>query len=311
MSTLRIGTFNIENLFLRYRLLENEKAGFKKTPIDPNKFVTEGGSILMLGLSIDEYGPIAKSARRLTAQTILENDPDVLAVQEIENMQALEIFNRTWLERAFPYFIAVEGNDPRQIDVGLLSKHPIGVVRTHRFDQVEETPQRIFSRDCLEVDIEMPGAAPVTILVNHFKSKIGGGEEQRLRQATRVAGILRQRFGSKLDQGHFVVAGDLNDGAAAAPLKPLMSLGLENVVDRLPKKDRWTHYYKKGKSAEQLDYLLLSPSLAKSGRPKAPHVERRGLGSDIDYYDGPRFDNRVSGGDGASDHCPVFIDVEV
>lgn len=309
MPSVRLGTFNIENLFLRYRLLENEKAGFKKTPIDPQKFVTEGGSILMLGLSIDEYGPISKSARRLTAQTILENDPDVLAVQEIENMQALEIFNRAWLERAYPYFFAVEGNDPRQIDVGLLSKYPIGAARTHRFERVGNTWQRIFSRDCLEVDIDVPGARPLTILVNHFKSKIGGGEEQRLRQATRVAEILRYRFGPKLDKGHFVVAGDLNDGASAPPLAPLMSLGIENVLDRLPKKERWTHYYKKGKNAEQLDYLLLSPSLTKAEKTKKPYIERRGLGSDIDYYTGPRFDNRISGGDGASDHCAVFFDV--
>lgn len=311
MATIRIGTFNIENLFLRYRLLETEKAGFKSKPIDPQKFLVEGGSILMLGISIDEYGPIAKSARRLTAQAILENDPDVLAVQEVENMQALEIFNRTWLESAYPYFICIEGNDPRQIDIGLLSKYPIGAVHTHRFERVGSTSTRVFSRDCLEVDIHVPGGQRLTVLVNHFKSKIGGGDEQRHRQATRVAEILAERFGPKLDKGHFIVAGDLNDGAAAKSLEPLLQRDLVNIVDRLPKKERWTHYYKKGKSAEQLDYLLLSPSLAKIQKQNLPHIERRGLGSDIDYYTGPRFDDRITGGDGASDHCPIYFDLTI
>ena len=33
--------------------------------------------------------------------------------------------------------------------------------------------------------------------------------------------------------------------------------------------------------------------------------------SDIDYYEGERFDERVTGADGASDHCPVFIELHI
>ena len=172
--------------------------------------------------------------------------------------------------------------------------------------------KRIFSRDCLEVDIAIPGSKePLTVLVNHFKSKIGGGEEKRERQATRVAEILTNRFGSKLG-GRFVVAGDLNAGPIENALTPLLSkLGLENAIERIANAgERWTHYYNKKKSAEQLDYLILSRDLAKATNAK-PRIERRGLGADIKYYTGPRFNQKLTGAQGASDHCAVFMNLTV
>ena len=83
-----------------------------------------------------------------------------------------------------------------------------------------------------------------------------------------MAEILKERFGASL-KGDSVVAGDLNSGPDAPELRPLTTLGLDNDVDtRLPEKGRWTHYYKRGKQAEQLDYLLLSPGLStKTGLP--------------------------------------------
>ena len=53
--------------------------------------------------------------------------------------------------------------------------------------------------------------------------------------------------------------------------RSLMSLGLENVVETwLPEEERWTHYYKAGRLAEQLDYLLLSPDLGAKARTRFP-----------------------------------------
>lgn len=313
MTKLKIGTFNVENLFNRYKLLGYERGSpAKKKPVDPEKFVKEGGHINMFGWSIDDFGPISKSARRATAAVITENKPDILAIQEVENLFALLAFNQKWLKNAYPYAMVIDGNDMRQIDVGILSKYPIVNLRTHRFEPTGSSPwQRIFSRDCLEVDLGIPNGKTLTMLVNHFKSKIGGGEDKRQKQAERVAEILKERFGNSLS-GNFVVAGDLNNHYDALELQPLLRLhGLENVVKkRLPKKEHWTHYYKKNKAAEQLDYLLLSPGLSENNPDSEVHIERRGLGTDIKYYEGERFEE-VAGKEGASDHCAVFISLEV
>jgi endonuclease/exonuclease/phosphatase family metal-dependent hydrolase len=266
----------------------------------------------MLGWSIEAYGPISKSARRLTARVISENNPDVLAVQEVENLEALIQFNRNYLDNTYPYLMVIDGNDPRQIDVGVLSRFDFEAIRTHRFEPPGSPPwDRTFSRDCLEVEVSVTEEKRLTLLVNHFKSQIGGGEERRKEQADRVTEIVKGRFGDILE-GNFVVAGDLNDGPHAPEFESLMGLGLENVVEaRLPEEERWTHYYKAGRLAEQLDYLLLSPELSASNPDAVPHIERRGLGSDIDHYQGERFDANVTGANGASDHCPIFIELEV
>ena len=66
----------------------------------------------------------------------------------------------------------------------------------------------MFSRDCLSVDVAVAKGRTLTVLVNHFKSKIGGGADKRERQAARVLEIAQARFGKKLDGGDLVVAGD-------------------------------------------------------------------------------------------------------
>lgn len=304
---IKVGTFNLENLFLRYNFLAFERGAIKPKHIDFDSAVKDGKiNINMLGWSIDDYGAVPTQSRKLIAKAILENKPDVLAVQEVENLEALIYYNRHFLDNYYPYMMVIDGNDPRQIDIGILSRFDFKSIRTHRFEPEGSPPnKRTFSRDCLELEFELPHKKQLAVLVNHFKSQLGGGEERRRIQATRVADILKERFGASLG-GNFIVAGDFNDNYDSPELKPLLGLkGLVNVVkERLPKQEQWTHYYKKTKEAQQLDYLLLSPALAKTNANSIPYIERRGLSSDANIYTGERFGE---GKGGASDHCPVFI----
>jgi endonuclease/exonuclease/phosphatase family metal-dependent hydrolase len=313
-KTIRLGTFNVENLFLRYRLLDKEKGNRFGKAIDKAAFLKGGGSILMLGTRIENFGPVSKSLRELTAKLILANKPDILAMQEVENMEVLKRFNQYFLKNQYPYSLVIDANDPRQIDVGLLSKFPVKGAVTHQFEPPKSPiTKRTFSRDCLEVDIEVAKKKSLTVFVNHFKSKIGGGEEKRKKQAQRVLAIAKERFGTKLDGGDFAIAGDLNAHWDAPELSSLMkNPHLTNVVrDFVPDaEEHWTHYYAKGKTAEALDHILLSPSLAKKNQNASVTIERRGLGKDISYYSGDRFSN-LTGKEGASDHCAIFVDLRV
>jgi endonuclease/exonuclease/phosphatase family metal-dependent hydrolase len=311
MAKIKIGTFNVENLFLRYKLLENQKGSMTKKPIDWDKFKEEGGTIHYFGTDLPNFGPISQSSRKLTAKVISENNPDILALQEVENLDALLQFNRDYLKKAFPFAMVIDGNDPRQIDVGILSKYPIKSFSTHRFDKRDDG-KPIFSRDCLIAEIQITKRKIITVLVNHFKSKIGGGEEKRRVQANRVFEILKERFGSDLKGGDFVVVGDFNDHNNSEDLKVLVqNKKMKNVIEMLEKEEQWTHYYKKRTSAEQLDYIILSPTLKEKNKSVLPEIERRGLGNDIDIYKGERFDRNMSGRNGASDHCAVFINLTI
>ncbi|MDD1702420.1 MAG: endonuclease/exonuclease/phosphatase family protein [Methanoregula sp.] len=299
----KLGTFNAENLFLRYKFNKN---------VDPEKFVDGNGRITDMGTSV-AFDPITDQQRKNTAQVILANDPDAVCLQEIENITILKQFNKTYLRGKYRYAMLIDANDPRQIDVGILSKYEIAHVRTHMFDKDKKGD--IFSRDCLEATVlDKKGAPLLTLFVNHLKSKVGKPEEtaaKRLRQVTRVAEIIAERYGSLADDAGFAIAGDFNDTPDSECLKPLMDQPwAENIVTRLPADERWTYSVSKNKN-EQIDYLLLSKSLAENNPDAKPVIERRGLRDKVTAYTGPRFPGVGPDGTEASDHCAVFIELDL
>ena len=84
---------------------------------------------------------------------------------------------------------------------------------------------------------------------------------------------------------------------------------VENVLDRLHEDQRWTHFFDGAPAGEerfrQLDYLLLSTSLAGAAQAK-PAVERRGLSTKATRATQKRFP-RVTATTVASDDCPLAI----
>ena len=146
--------------------------------------------------------------------------------------------------------------------------------------------------------------------MNHFKSKYRDNPAKRKTQAERVLQIIKDRFGEEL-RGDFVVAGDLNDTPDSNPLESLLNSGLENVVQTRVEDpmQRWTTEYR-GRTS-QIDYLLLSPNLAERNLDKIPYIERRGLGNYIKSYKGPRFKGVNREGTEASDHCAVYMEIEI
>ena len=94
---------------------------------------------------------------------------------------------------------------------------------------------------------------------------------------------------------------------------------MENVINRIGNGDikkEWTYYYSKENTLEQMDYILLSPSLSKKNKNNKPEIERRGMAnhrklkSDHDF-DLKRFEVVTKRGTETSDHCPVFMELDV
>jgi endonuclease/exonuclease/phosphatase family metal-dependent hydrolase len=388
---IRIGTFNKENLFFRYRLLDEEPKPFKKEPPPINledmsdefskvadlfkkiknpsevfnnkeafdtflerlpskqwktliRFMKSGAFITHFKGTIEDIEPLSHTQRNATAQVIYKNKPDFVGVQEIESLPALDEFYYKYISKhhKLPYHMLIEGNDPRGIDVGLLNgpEFPVTSIWSHRYDREPDNPKaRAFSRDCLEVDLKLPNNKTLSVFVNHFKSQLGEdrGIPKRTQQAKRIRDILIKKFGEELKGGHFVVLGDLNCQPSAPELDPLLKdLKLFNVFDNLASSERWSHLYvpydknrKRIKSASvtQFDYILLSPSLKKENPDVKPIVERRGLVyyeeitaklkkknegiAEVYDHNGKRFDRVKEYGSEASDHCGIFVDLEV
>jgi endonuclease/exonuclease/phosphatase family metal-dependent hydrolase len=342
--------FNVNNLFVRYRFGGTFPGDVsKKSAVDDPRL----GYLPMYNPGAFElFNPLQRelAARALTGDG--SSFPDILLLQEVESLIALRAFNEGPLGGRYKEAVLIDSYDLRQIDVGVLSQLPIVSIRTHVDDlDPRSTGTRLFSRDCLEVVFELRSGRTLTVFVNHLKSKFIGREAntpakrkaakkkndaKRGRQSQAIVGLLRERFpGRAWNQELFLVAGDLNDEPGSSSVAPLVAgAGLENAIARIPgETNRWTHWYRSENSVGQLDYLLLSPALAKATRGQRPVIERRGISYRETLADGgtgpkrtrykrinddpkplqadfrfPRFD-AVTPDAYASDHCPVFFEI--
>lgn len=298
MPTIRIATFNLENLFARYRFKQNFDA-------------TASDGFTINDLAFEIYNDTEK---RITAKTIRDLNADIVAVQEVESLEALDRFHSLWLAaKPYPHRMVIDSTDPRHIDVGLLSRFPIVSVRSYRHLRNKAGTASLFSRDNLEIDLDVEGK-PLTVYVNHFLSMMQGRDashNRRAEQVQAVADLLDARWGKKQHKGNYVVLGDFNDYMdAKTSLKPLVKHPhLVNVLDRLPKDERWTHYYAREGTYRQLDYLLVSKTLAEKNDGVLPIVLRKGLPYRATAYTGVRFDDVGEHRPKASDHCPLAIDL--
>ena len=319
MRKIKVATFNCENLFARYKF---------KSDVDTDTAIKDGW------LPHERFFHINnETEKRLTAEAIKETKADVIALQEVENLQVLKRFRNNYLlgTRKYKYICIVEGNDPRFIDIAVLSKYPIEKIDTHIHEYNKKLRMFTFSRDCLECDILIPNTSKkIRMYVNHFKSMMDKSSpcegrkvtrKKRIAQSIRVKEIVSEEI-SNGNRG-FVILGDFNDylqkdEQGAPGIAELVNWNeVENVVNRLPENERWTHYFK-GRSRcdipevyKQLDYILVSKSLVKKNENKKPKIIRKGLPLRAAKYEGERFEGVGQTSPKSSDHCPVIMELEV
>ncbi|MFC7540148.1 endonuclease/exonuclease/phosphatase family protein [Siccirubricoccus deserti] len=238
--------------------------------------------------------PVNARALDNTARIIALLRADVLAVIEAESRPALRRFATLMLPGvgfdpadapeepppAYPRVMLVDGNDDRGIDVGLLAGEGFAIhCVTSHVDDRDAKGRLIFSRDCPEYEVALPGGGTLHLLVNHFKSQGFGGkaasDAKRLAQAERVRALYEARLQANTE--FVAVLGDLNDRPESAPLAPLLGNGGPRDVSTHPgyQDDGRPGTWRNGTAANKLDYILLSPALW--DRVEAAGVERRGV----------------------------------
>jgi endonuclease/exonuclease/phosphatase family metal-dependent hydrolase len=323
-----IATFNVNNLFVRYRFgqrFPGDASGKSEVddPLQGYLPIYEQGAFRL-------FNPLQ---RDLAAQAVTGDGtrlPDVLCLQEVESLIALRSFNEQHLGSAYRHALVIDSRDMRQIDVGVLSNLPILAVRSHVDERRVPADKRdpyLFSRDCLELTIDLGGDRPLHLFVNHLKSQFidyqradtpakrkaarQRSDKRRLAQAERVRDVLAERFpGQAFKRELFAVLGDLNESAGSPTLTPLAEdAGLERLLERIPvESDRWTHWYRGENSVSQLDHVLLSPALSKRTTGTLPTIERRGIGYARTLADGLPGPKRTSFVRGDDDPDPTPVD---
>ncbi len=251
---------------------------------------------------------------------------DIVALQEVENQRVLDdLVARPELAALGYRGVLVEGNDQRGIDTALLyraDRVTLRAVEAPSPAAPEGTtngggmldPTRLFSRPPLVATFELRGpvdaargARELTVVANHFKSKVGetpGKANRRDHQAVAVAGIV-DALRAADPRSHVVVVGDLNANTKDRAIQLLTKVAgapdrLVDAPSNLPAEERYTGWH--GDDRTMLDHLFASPGLAAGLEDVAiPHVNSDGLGDPLD----------PATPDGASDHDPIVATFRV
>ncbi len=254
---LIVGSYNIKNLFDDY---DDPYHNDETTPAKP------------------------RSEMERVAAVIREFNPDILALQEVESRGYLERFIGTMLPNmGYRHVVHFEGNDHRGIDVGLISRIPIGAVTSHRhlqFPSVDGGGQS-FSRDLLQVEILPKNGDRFEVWIVHLKSNSGGREAAepiRLGECRALHQMIANRFEHD-PEAAFLICGDFNDVIESASLQTILGKPplLRTIFNGTRQEKRIT--YNREPYRSMIDFMLCSPTMEKRFVPGSFDIR---LGSDRD-----------------------------
>ena len=206
-------------------------------------------------------------------------DADIVGLMEVETLGVLQRLNTEALGAlGYSQVILREGNDPeRGIDVALLSRLPVVQVVSHADEVWPEgggPARRLFSRDCLECHVTLPSGETLVVLVNHFKSKRGGGDEGNALRTAQAVRVREIADGLLATHPLTAIVGDLNDTADSPALVSLLrdKTWADLIAQDVPEASRYSFLYMG--QPERIDYVLASPALRQQFVPNSaliPH----------------------------------------
>ncbi|MCP1199632.1 endonuclease/exonuclease/phosphatase family protein [Notoacmeibacter sp. MSK16QG-6] len=367
---LRLATFNIENLMSRF-----DFAGFRNALRQDRALSIYQIDDQRQYEALEAARAVATTddTRQLSALAMAAVRADVICLQEVDNLEALDAFERHYLYRmigrGYRQRHVSRGNDGRGIDIAVLARDETGEgqrieirdIQTHAFRTVSDFGlqsselaemgvdggQKLFRRDCVVVDMAV-GGRPFTLVALHLKSMgpsrdpdIPGREwtmPMRRAELAATRQILTDKFDGGPERMRWAICGDLNDyrerivihgefeeefrfehvREADSSLDVLLEDGFAfDPTQKLDPMQRWTLFHSRGPGRRhlcQLDYILLSPKLAKANPDAVPQIERRGQpwrtivppGQEVERFPRTGWDRPK-----ASDHCPIALELNI
>ena len=235
----------------------------------------------------DEYTPTGwtrwtepRYRHKLTnlAEVVSVLRPDILCLMEVENRRVIADLAALTEELhgwRMPVIVHRDCGDMRGIDTAILSRHePKSVVWLK--------PLAI-QRDIIVADFDF-GGRPLTVMVNHWKSRYGRKKESealRELEARTVRAEVERRIKDN-PAAAIMVCGDFNDNIdnripmeyagfstnEAAVLRD--GALLFNLSSTLPADERGTYYYAQGRTWNSFDMINISRGMLTNGLPASP-----------------------------------------
>ncbi|MCI0538567.1 MAG: endonuclease/exonuclease/phosphatase family protein [Verrucomicrobiales bacterium] len=210
---------------------------------------------------------------------------DVLALQEVGGPSVLlELRAALSAEgQDYPYWEHVSGWDTN-IQVAVLSRFPIVARRPHTNESYLLRGRRFHvSRGFAEVDVQVDPAYTFTLLTAHLKSRRPSPLADEAEMREQEAALLRKFIDRRLSSNprlNLVVLGDFNDVKDAPSTKTIVGSRAHALIDTrpaemngdslpsqipnfAPRNVTWTHYYGKEDTYSRIDYILISPGMAR------------------------------------------------
>lgn len=238
----KLATYNVENLFDGSNTVLDPKTNPPKSDADKQM--------------------LAKSMRTLNA--------DVVGLVEVESLATLRNFRNDYLaDMGYKYLALHEGNDPRGIDVAVMSRFPITHIQSHENAEfgVPGQPQPgKLSRDLLQTTIKVGKGYSFTLFMTHLKARPGDpySDAKRLAEAQFIRRILRD-FEDKHSNANYALMGDFNDRPTSETLQTFLQ-GRDRdpkLFDALSELGPEAYSYHPIKYRGRIDYILLSQGIRK------------------------------------------------
>jgi endonuclease/exonuclease/phosphatase family metal-dependent hydrolase len=318
---ITVGSFNLNNLFSRF----NFKVNINEIKYGPNVTYTfdKDDHFWIRNFKGKLVKPKKYESKLEIAERIKRLNLDILCVQEVEDIGTLKGFNKYYLgDNSYPYVVLIEGNDSRLIDVGLLSRYPIGAITSWKEARAEgqEDKGPVFGRDLLQVEIlnRSGNKKLFTIFNTHLKSNfvpydaedpvasVVANNEKRKLQSAAIARIIKS---VTRPNSSYILTGDMNDVPESEFLKPFTEDDELNLTDALanptevgemnktkypPDTHIWTHRF--SPEAGHYDYHLYDHIWISNAL--------------TDNFMGSYIDRRTKVSGNGSDHDAVWIELE-
>ena len=309
-GAIRLATYNVENLFDDFD--------------DP----------ALSGQNDDKDETTSEARLKALGAMIRKLDADVLCLEEVESMRALEWFRDRYLTGlGYDHIASIDAGYFRGVEQSVLSRIPIENARVYNGeDRVisdmaprcsddsakrlggewsppnKSSPSEQFQRSPLRVDLKAKDGYELTVFVCHFKAGGRDFAQQREYEALQVEEFVSDVMAANPD-ANVAVVGDFNalpNDMATKALR-MSPLGLVSAYDWRFDKKGDKDLYTTHASGRAIDFIVMSPGLAADCVENSYFV--LGTLHAASDWDWRKADENPPPAGYASDHSPVAIDL--
>ena len=232
----------------------------------------------------------------------LDTTPDVIAFQEIENINALKDIFYKLKDEGYIDYVLIEGNDYRGIDNAYLSKYKIQKTKQHKIIFSPEFSTKD-TRPILEAVIDFNGK-PIHFYNVHFPAPYN------------PIGMRKDAFNTlkKITSSHsnaVIALGDFNVTSFEADNnKTFTSLDKDWDISHIAgcSNCSGSHYYRRDDNWSFLDVIIIKEHRGISFKNESINVLKTNINTN---KEGKPLSFNMNNGEGVSDHLPVIATISI